>query len=192
MGVERGKYNIVYADPPWEVKRGPDWSSNGPSKPLPYMTMSIAEIKALSVYDLAAPDAHLYLWVINKYLPSVFDILDSWGFGFSTMITWCKPPHGIGIGGTFVQTTEHLIFARRGRLKAQKRFDSTWIYHRRPKRHSEKPAYFRDMIVQASGDLPRVELFAVDKIEGWDSVGYSIDNRNIVDVLGEMYDRSTD
>ena len=40
------------------------------------------------------------------------------------------------------------------------------------------------MIVQASGDLPRVELFVVDKIEGWDSVG-CIDNRNIVDVPGE-------
>lgn len=54
------KYSIIYADPPWNVKRGPDWNSNGPSKPLPYPTMSIENIKALPVKTLAANDAHLY------------------------------------------------------------------------------------------------------------------------------------
>lgn len=38
------KYQIIYADPPWDVMRGPGWATNGISKPLPYPTMSVEEI----------------------------------------------------------------------------------------------------------------------------------------------------
>jgi len=86
------------------------------------------------------------------------------------MLTWCKPKHGIGIGGTYVQTTEHLLFGRKGTLKAQKRIDTTWFEHKRLS-HSEKPDMFRKMIVDVSGDLPRIELFARQHFDGWDCWG---------------------
>lgn len=92
------KYNIIYADPPWEVMRGPDWGSSGPSNPLPYPTMSLSEIKALPVKEIGAEDAHLYLWTINKYIPDAYEVAKSWGFKPSCLLTWCKPKHGIGIG----------------------------------------------------------------------------------------------
>ena len=47
--METKKYNIIYADPPWDVKRGPDWGSNGKSKDLPYPVMSLDEIKSIDV-----------------------------------------------------------------------------------------------------------------------------------------------
>lgn len=169
------KYQIIYADPPWDVKRGPDWNSNGPSKPLPYPTMTIDAIKALEIKSISENDCHLYLWTINKYIVESYEVAKSWGFSVSCLLTWCKPRHGIGIGGTFVQTSEHLLFCRRGTLKAKRRVDSSWFEHKRLK-HSEKPDFFRQMIVDVSGDLSRVELFARQKHEGWDSWGNEIQN----------------
>ena len=169
------KYQIIYADPPWDVKRGPDWNSNGPSKPLPYPTMSIDQIKALPIKEIADANSHLYLWTINKYIKESYEVAKEWGFNVSCMLTWCKPRHGIGIGGTFVQTTEHLLFCRKGTLKAKKRIDTTWFEHKRLS-HSEKPDMFRKMIMDVSGDLPRIELFARQKTEGWDVWGNEVES----------------
>ena len=168
------KYQIIYADPPWDVKRGPDWGSNGPSKPLPYPTMSISEIMQLPVSALADDDAHLYMWTINKYLYESYDVARAWGFRPSCLLTWSKPPHGIGIGGTFVQTTEHLLFCRKGTLTAKKRVDRTCFGQTSPP--LKKPAMFRDMIVEVSGDLPRIELFARQVPDGWDVWGNEVES----------------
>lgn len=167
------QYPIIYADPPWSVRRGPDWGSGGPSKLLPYPTMSVEEIKDLPVRTLAAKNAHLYLWVINKYVRESYSVAESWGFKPSCLLTWCKPRHGIGLGGTFIQTTEHLLFCRRGTLRAKKRIDTTWFEHGRLS-HSEKPDMFRQMVVEVSGDLDRIELFARQKFTGWDAWGNEV------------------
>lgn len=168
------KYSIIYADPPWDVGRGPDWNSNGPSKPLPYPTMSIDQIKSMPVGDIAESHSHCYIWTINKYIEETYAIARAWGFKPSCLLTWCKPRHGIGIGGTYIQTSEHILFCRRGTLKAQKRVDSSWFEHKRLK-HSEKPDMFRQMIVDVSGDLPRIELFARERFDGWDAWGNEVD-----------------
>lgn len=65
------------------------------------------------------------------------------------------------------------MFCRRGTLTAKKRIDTSWFEHKRLK-HSEKPEYFRNMIVDVSGDLPRIELFAREKFQGWDSWGNEV------------------
>ena len=169
------KYNIIYADPPWDVKAGPGWNSNGKSRDLVYPTMSIEDIKNMQVKEIADKNCHLYLWTINKYLRETFGILEKWGFKFSCMLTWCKPPHGIGLGGTYIQTTEHLFFCRRGTLKAKKRINTTWFEHKRYA-HSVKPKMFRDMIVDVSGDRPRIELFARQKTDGWDVWGNEVES----------------
>lgn len=166
------KYNVIYADPPWEVKAGPPWASNGKSRDLAYPTMTIEEIKHLPVKEISSKNAHLYLWVINKYIPDAYDIINEWGYKPSAMITWCKKPHGIGLGGTYVQTTEHLIFARRGTHKANKRIDSTWFLFPR-RRHSEKPEEFRKMI-EAVSPGRKIELFARIKPQGWDVWGNEV------------------
>ena len=175
--INTKKYNIVYSDPPWDVMRGPDYNSNGPSKPLPYPTMSLQDIENIGIglRPYLSNDCHLYLWTINKYIRASYDVANAWGFNVSCLLTWCKPKHGIGIGGTFVQTTEHLLFSRRGTLTSAKRMDTTWFEHKRLS-HSQKPRMFRDMIVEVSGDLPRIELFARQKVEGWDCWGNEVES----------------
>ena len=164
------KYNIIYADPPWDVKAGPPWASSGKSMDLPYPTMSVAAIKSLPVKGISDKNAHLYLWTINKYIREAYEVAEAWGFNASCLLTWTKPPHGIGLGGTYIQTTEHLLFCRRGALKAKKRIDTSWFYYKRG-RHSEKPFEVRKMIEEVSGF--GIELFARQKTEGWDVWGDS-------------------
>jgi N6-adenosine-specific RNA methylase IME4 len=171
-GEEIVKYNVIYADPPWDVKAGPDWGSGEESKDLLYPTMSLGEIAALPVDKLAADNSHLYLWTINKYIKETYDIARAWGFEPSTLLTWCKPKHGIGLGGTFIQTTEHLLFCRKGTLNANKRIDTTWFEYPRG-RHSEKPDEFRKMIEEVSPGN-KIELFARIKSEGWDVWGNEV------------------
>ena len=163
------KYRTIVVDPPWQVGRGPEWSSNGASRPLVYPTMSLNEIRVLPVRDYAEADAHLYLWTINAYIPETYEIARGWGFRPSTLLTWAKQPHGIGLGGAFTLTTEHVLFARRGSLKALERVDSSWWTWRRG-RHSAKPEAFIDMVERVS-PAPRLEMFARRQRLGWTTWG---------------------
>jgi N6-adenosine-specific RNA methylase IME4 len=132
--------------------------------------MTVDDIAALPVGDLAEDDAHLYLWTTNRYLRSAYGVAEAWGFRPSQMLTWCKPPMGIGPGGAFSITTEFVVFARRGKLPAGQRQDSTWWLWARGS-HSVKPAAFLDIVEEVS-PAPRVELFCRAPRFGWDTWGY--------------------
>lgn len=114
------------------------------------------------------------MWCINKYIPDAYEISKAWGFKPSSLITWCKPKHGLGLGGTFVQTTEHLLFARKGAKKTLRRIDTSWFEHIRLN-HSEKPDMFRLMIEEISNGN-KIELFARKKIRDWDVWGNEVEN----------------
>jgi len=147
--------------------------------------MTIDEITQLPIKDIADKNCHLYLWTINKYIEQTYAIARSWGFNTSCLLTWCKPRHGIGIGGTFVQTTEHLLFCRRGTLTAKRRIDTTWFQQPRLA-HSVKPDFFRNLIVEVSGDLPRIELFGRLPQNGWTVIGNEVSGKDIREELKEI------
>lgn len=164
------KYQIIYADPPWDVKRGPEYASNGPSRILTYPTMKTKDIINLPIKELADKNCKLFLWTINKYLPIAFKVMQQWGFRYSTTLIWCKNPNGIGLGGTFSLTNEYLLFGVKGKVGAKKRYDTTWWIEKRG-RHSQKPLKFRQIIEQAFPDDNKIELFAREKPIGWDVWG---------------------
>ena len=121
----------------------------------------------------------LFLWVINKYISDAYDVAREWGFNPITLLTWAKTPRGMGLGGAFVQTTEHLLFCRRGSLKPIKRIRTSWCNWKRPEKvtgpkHSRKPDEIYGMIDEMFGDLYRIELFARQKTEGWDCWGNEV------------------
>ncbi len=167
-----GVFPCIVADPPWEVERGPEWASNGAARPLTYPTMSVYEIAALPVAKLAAKSAHLYIWTINKYVEDTYWIARAWGFEPSTLLTWIKSPRGIGLGGTYVLTTEHMLFCRRGTLKAKKRVDTSWWGFPRGE-HSEKPEDFQTLIESVSPG-PYLEMFARRMRPGWSAWGNEV------------------
>ena len=88
--AEAGKYGIVYADPPWryDMKRG-----NGVAE-THYPTMSMEEICALPVADLAAKDSALFLWATFPQLNEAFRVIEAWGFKYKTLAFLCEyyPP----------------------------------------------------------------------------------------------------
>lgn len=113
-------YATIVADPPWPYE---DWPAFGPtshggdrvkSRPLPYSAMAIEDIAELPVLDIAAADAHLYLWTTQRYLWDARHVCLGWGFAPSQVLVWCKPPMGIGSGGLFAtNSVEFVVYARR-------------------------------------------------------------------------------
>lgn len=174
-------YATIVADPPWAYDEG--WpKSNGQGQkgnkgrqPLAYSSMTVDEIEAMPVGDLAEPNAHLYLWTTNRYLRDAFGVATAWGFRPAQVLVWCKPPRGLGPGGAFSVTTEFVIFARKGTLPAKERVDSTWWLWPR-QGHSTKPAGFLDVVERVSPG-PYAELFARAPRLGWDSWGYGFEER---------------
>ena len=142
--------------------------------------MSVEEICALPVANLAEPDAHLYLWTINAYLEESYDVARAWGFEPSTMMTWVKQPKGCGLGGAFAIASEWCLFARRGKLAHKQRVNRNWWGWGRPydglkPLHSAKPEEFQT-IVESVSPGPYLELFARRKRHGWASWGNEVAN----------------
>lgn len=125
-------YSTIVADPPWNHDEGSPvnaWGRSGSDADrvrLRYSSMPLPDIEALPVADLAAVDAHLYLWTTNRFLRAAFGVAEAWGFKHSQTLTWCKPPIGVGPGGAFANTTEYVLFCRRGSLKPLQRVETTW------------------------------------------------------------------
>ena len=175
-----GQYRCIVADPPWRYGKfnngkGTTRAFRGEQGPLPlpYPSMTVAEIAALPVRDLAAPDAHLYLWTTSRYLHEAFDVVADWGFRYAQMLVWAKTPGGLGLGGAFAPTTEFIIFARRGRPPAKRRINSTWFNWKRTCQHSRKPDAFLDLVESVTPG-PYLELFARRHRLGWDVWGNEI------------------
>lgn len=176
-------YSTIVADPPWPQQgagaltgREGFGDATGASKPMPYSLMPVADICALPVGGLAAPDAHLYLWTTNGFLRQAFDVLEAWGFAYSTTLVWAKNAMGGGMGGAYGISTEFLLFARRGHLQPRSRVTGTWFQWRRrydargKPLHSAKPLAALDLIESVSPG-PYLELFAREPRLGWDSWG---------------------
>tara|TARA_R110002096_G_scaffold36920_1_gene102767 strand:+ start:382 stop:900 length:519 start_codon:yes stop_codon:yes gene_type:complete len=172
MKFPKKKYNIIYADPPWNIKTGPGWNSNGKARDLIYPTMSLEEISNLPVKNIADDKCRLFIWTINKYLGDTFKIIKDWGFKYSTTIVWCKNPNGIGLGGTFSMTNEYLLFAYKGKVDNKARLDTTWFLEKRGP-HSKKPEKFRE-VIEHCFDGSKIELFARHKTPDWDVWGNEI------------------
>ena len=175
------KYQVIYADPPWELKAGSPnlHEKKQGNRELIYPTMTIQEIKDLPVKNISDNNSVLFLWTTNKYIELSYSVARAWGFEPSTMLVWCKKPKGRGLGGTFGISTEYLLFCRRGSHKAISRHWSTWFEAKRGK-HSEKPQIARD-IIEKCFDGNKIELFARKKesnllTKDWDVWGNEVES----------------
>ena len=137
-----------------------------------YPTMSVDEIAAMPIRQLAEKDAHLYLWTTQAFLRDAYRVLDAWGFKQGAILVWSKPPKGVC--GTYVCSVEFCLFARRGSLKHLRRKLGT-CYQWPRSRHSAKPEAFQDMVETVSPG-PYLELFARRKRPGWAVWGNEIES----------------
>ena len=78
--------------------------------------------------------------------------------------------HFKGMGYWVRKNPEMCLLATKGKPKRlSKNVEQLIVSPRR--KHSQKPDCVRDRIVELCGDLPRIELFARQKVKGWDSWG---------------------
>lgn len=179
------KYQIIYADPPWaesgggKIKRGADRH---------YSLMNDKDIINLPVKEISADNAHLYLWVTNNKLPVGLKVMEAWGFVYKTIITWHKDR--FGLGQYFREITEHCLFGINGNLPYKivngKRQQGKTGFYAKKTEHSKKPTEMRQMIEKVSyqNGFNMIELFAREKVDGWDCWGdelseEGLDNENL-------------
>jgi N6-adenosine-specific RNA methylase IME4 len=178
----RGRtYRTILADPPWRFVNRTGKMAPEHRRLARYRTMTVAEIAALPVADLAAPVAHLYLWVPNALLPWGLEVLTAWGFEYKSNIIWHKlrkdgGSDGRGVGFYFRNVTEMLLFGVRGknaRTLAPGRRQVNYLGSRK-REHSRKPDEQYDLI-EACSPGPYLELFARGTRKNWDAWGHQAD-----------------
>ena len=174
-GLPIGTYNIIYADPPWRYEQR---TVQGAAENH-YPTMSIDELCALPVPELAAKDCVLFLWATFPQLPEALRLIRTWGFRYKTVaFVWLKrnrksPSWFYGMGYWTRSNAEICLLATKGKPKRQSAGVHQFIIS--PiEQHSKKPDEARNKILALMGDLPRVELFARQKTPGWDAWGNEI------------------
>ena len=143
-----GGFATIMVEPPWPLQSGEQH----------YRTMSLARIKALPVGQLAARDAHLWLWTTNALLPKAYEVAEAWGFTVRSPLTWVK--FRLGLGGRYQlrNATEQLLFCTRGRAPLGSRSQPTW-FNAPVQEHSRKPAE-QFAIIERVSPGPYLELFA--------------------------------
>lgn len=177
--IQHEKYNIIYADPPWKYFEGGHHNQSQQYDTMELEDICHLEVNGKSVAELGADDSLLFLWVTYPMLDNFMDVLRCWGYEYSTVgFTWIKANRSgegffFGLGNWTRANAEICVIGRRGSIKRQ---DNTvfQIVYTPMEKHSKKPAVVRDRIVQLVGDLPRIELFARQKTEGWDVWGNQI------------------
>jgi N6-adenosine-specific RNA methylase IME4 len=166
------KYNVIYADPPWDVKKIVRKVRPNQTKELDYPTMKLDDIKSLDVNSVCEPNCVLFLWTTHSYLPKSFEVMSAWGFKYQRTITWDKS-NGMCLFG-FHHRTEFLLFGYKGKIEMYPRRKAfPTIICAKSDFHSQKPQIFRELI-EPFGDK-RLEMFARIKPLGWDVWGNEVD-----------------
>lgn len=174
------KYNVIYADPPWEYKESGSGNRVVSSK---YPTMNIEDIKNLPIHTICEDTCILFIWVTFPRLKQGLEVIESWGFeyyglGFDWVKTNVKSGTPFwGMGYYTRQNTEICLIGvrknKKHRIKPQAR-NILSVVHSIKREHSRKPDEIRDCIVKICGDIPRIELFARQKHDGWDCWGNEV------------------
>lgn len=167
------KYSIIYADPPWQYKEN-GAGNRTLTASCGYDLMPIDEICALPVQDIADDNCILFLWVTFPRLLEGLKTMAAWGFKYHSLgFNWIKlnkksPTPFWGMGYYTRQNPEICLIATKGKkFKPLVRNIHSVVMTPR-EGHSKKPDVVRENIVKIVGDLPRIELFARQKVEGWD------------------------
>ena len=184
--IPRQKYAAIAADVPWHHK---SYSTKGQARSPSryYSIMSLDDICALPVADIAAKNAHLFFWTTQPHLEQAFVVLRAWGFKYSSCFRfWVKlNPRAAdqmflreadfhrGMGFTTRKNVEPCLLGRRGSPKRlRKDLGDILIAARR--QHSRKPdQFYADVESYCAG--PRIDLFSRQERDGWDCFGNEAD-----------------
>jgi len=186
MNFPDKKYQIVYADPPWQFNFHKRKGLSEKAVNNLYPTLDADSIISLQVGAIIDDTALLFLWVMNSEIPLALRCIERWGFNYITVaFTWVKTTkntYHFGGGNWTRSNPELCLLARHGKISRVSASIKNLVISPLQK-HSHKPDSIRDDIVKLCGDLPRIELFSRREYEGWDVLGNEIDGMDIRDSL---------
>lgn len=192
MSLPQRNFRSIVADPPWKFKSRTDSRSANWKSPRHierhYPTMVLADIKAMPIAELADPKGcHLFLWVTGPQIPAGLDVMEAWGFRFSTVaFTWAKLKRSrdagqfglcvtvaddfhTGLGLTTRKNAEFVLLGRRGNPRREAR-DVRELIVSAVREHSRKPDEFFERVERYCVG-PYLELFARKSRPGWTTWG---------------------
>ena len=195
MKFPNKKYNIIYADPPWQFKYQSKKRTDGTSDDLnirdpqkEYPCMTIDDIYNMPVNEIADDNSILFLWVTYPLLKEGIKTMEEWGFTYKTCgFSWIKKNKKSdslfwGLGYWTRANNEICLLGTKGKPKRVSKGVHQVVMSKIQK-HSQKPDIVKDRIVELCGDVPRIELFARQRTKGWDVWGN--------EVLEEVTDKET-
>jgi site-specific DNA-methyltransferase (adenine-specific) len=178
MRLPEKKYSIIYADPPWSFNFKNRKGLSEDAKGRLYETMKAEDIIKMPVSEISESDCVLFLWIMNSEMQLGLDCIREWGFIYKTVaFNWVKTTkngkYHFGGGNWTRSNPELCLLATKGKPKRLSASVRELVVS--PLReHSRKPDEIREHIVELCGDLPRIELFARHKTEGWDVWGNEV------------------
>lgn len=193
--LPRKHYGAILADPPWRFKPyaapSPDAAGRRDTE-RHYQTMSIDEIKAMPVRQIAAPNCYLMLWCSWPFLPQGLEVMKAWGFTYSSNFkVWVKTKRSFsptraflsvddaksdlhwGSGYTTRKNSEFILLGRRGAPKRQTKSEHE-VMISPVREHSRKP----DETIHAVERYavgPYLEFFSRTERPGWDAFGDEVE-----------------
>lgn len=178
------KYQIIYADPPWAYRNMGNIQATANAQ---YQTMNNKDICELPIEKIADENCILFLWATFPKMQEALDVIKAWGFEYKTVgFTWIKKNKNggnfFGVGWYTKSNAEVCLIGVKGKAPKISNSISQMIETVR-EGHSKKPDIIRNKIVEFCGDISRVELFARQKTEGWDSIGNDIDGMDLTESI---------
>ena len=175
------KYKIIYADPPWQFKVWSRETGLKRSADKHYKTMKKEDIQELPISKICDKDCVLFLWVTVPCLQDGLELIEKWGFKYKTFgFTWIKKNKKSeslfwGMGYYTRANTEICLLATKGTPLPRMSKSVHQVVISKIREHSRKPDEVRDRIVELFGDISRIELFARQKVDGWDCWGNEVE-----------------
>jgi N6-adenosine-specific RNA methylase IME4 len=171
------KYQIIYADPPWQYETTECLAKtsilNGDIN-THYNTLSLEELKTLDIPSISDKDSLLFMWVVSPMLPDCIDLMLSWGFEYATIgFIWYKQK--ANPGHYTLSECELCLIGKKGRIPESRGARNIRQFLSSARReHSKKPVEIRARIDMMFPRNTKIELFSRDKIEGWDCWGNEV------------------
>jgi N6-adenosine-specific RNA methylase IME4 len=147
--TEVGQYRTLVLAPTWSPER-------------------VASIRALPVAGLAAPDAAVWLWSPNRFVPEALRCLEAWGLRYRTMVTWRKGKEVSRRPEDWLaETSEQCILATRGEPAVTPSDQGTTLYVPDVADLQRLSGFWG--LVESICPEPRAALFLQSPRGGWSS-----------------------
>lgn len=169
--LPNGKFEVLYADPPWDYKGQLQHNGKGGRDTggavRHYSTVTLDDLIELDVPGITADNALLFMWTSSPHLDQAINLGKEWGFSWATVaFVWNKMKTNPGFY-TLSQCELCLVF-KHGKIPSPRGARNIRQYVEVQRgQHSQKPPEVEQRIKEMFPSQRKIELFAREKTPGW-------------------------